>query len=90
MLLLQIAPAHSESRRGRERGRSIPFASFRGRAAIWSLLVQSGHLIVGNAAGRVANDPKRSFRWHGAHAVAIASDPHTLRAVGDELQNETS
>jgi hypothetical protein len=38
----------------------------------------------------VANDPKRSLRWHGAHAVAIASDPHTLRAVGDELQNETS
>jgi hypothetical protein len=28
MLLLQIAPAHSESRRGRERGRSIPFATF--------------------------------------------------------------
>jgi len=28
MLLLQIAPAHSESRRGRERDRSIPFATF--------------------------------------------------------------
>ena len=27
VLLLQTTPAHSESRQGRERGRSIPFAS---------------------------------------------------------------
>jgi hypothetical protein len=33
MLLLQTTPAHSESRQGRERGRSIPFASFRCCAA---------------------------------------------------------
>jgi hypothetical protein len=31
-------------------------------------------------------DPRRTFRRHGAHAVAIASHPHILRAGGDELQ----
>jgi hypothetical protein len=31
-------------------------------------------------------DTKRSFRRLRAHAVAIASDPHILRAVGDEVQ----
>src|SRR6266404_7723167 len=28
----------------------------------------------------------RTFRRHGTHAVAIASEPHTLRAGADELQ----
>ena len=47
MLLLQTPPAHSESRWGRERGRSIPFASFRWRAKISSLSGESGHRVAG-------------------------------------------
>ena len=34
----------------------------------------------------VTHDPSQTFRRHRAHAVAIASHPHTLRAGGDELQ----
>jgi hypothetical protein len=40
----------------------------------------------GEQAKNDASDPKRSFRRHGAHAVAIASGLTLSRAVGDELQ----
>jgi hypothetical protein len=43
VLLVLLAPGHPLSGSGREHGRSIPFASVRGGAAIQSLSERSGH-----------------------------------------------
>src|SRR5262249_8904794 len=56
MLLLQTTPAHSESPQGRERGRSIPFASL----STWVCI--SG---IGGEADPPAVQGRKRCRMHG-------------------------
>ena len=61
MLLLQTAPAHSESRRGRERGRSIPFATFPCAAKCGRLRGMADMVTLVARSTLVANDPEPTF-----------------------------
>src|SRR5689334_14151233 len=62
VLLLPKSPrAHSESRYGRERGRSIPFASIRTHTLNGRYRRHSGYCSALARNGSVANDPERHF-----------------------------